>query len=117
MAITINVTDKAIAGLKPAGDQPRLEYADRRTTGLRLRVSSTGIKTFSLLRRAKHGPMERITLGRYPEIKTGKARSDALRLIGVIASGANPAEIRRAQRTEPTFGEFFTDYIECHAKL
>lgn len=115
MAQQIKFTNKAIEGLPiPAS---RAEYADTETNGLRLRVTPTGVKTFSLLRRIKNGPMERLTLGRYPDIKTEQARSKAAALIGVIAGGANPAETKRAHRGELTFADFFNDYLERHAKL
>jgi integrase len=112
----IKFTNRTIAALPtPAGG--RAEYIDTETNGLRLRVSPKGVKTFSLLRRVKNGPMERITLGRYPDIKTEEAARKAKQLNGVIAEGANPAELRRAHRGELTFAELFDEYIERHAKL
>jgi integrase len=108
-------TDKAIRDLVPT-DQ-RTEYADTEITGLRLRVSKTGIKTFSLLRRIRNGPMERLTLGRFDDIKCEQARTKATQLIGLIAGRANPAEIVRAHKGEPTFAELFAEYLERHAKL
>src|SRR5258708_4241606 len=116
MAQLLHFTDKAIKGLAPTA-HGRVEYSDDEQTGLRLRTSARGVKTFSLLRRAKNGPMERLTLGRFDDIKVEEARKKAKILIGLIAGGANPAEIRRAHRGEPTFAEFFTDYIERHARL
>jgi integrase len=115
MAITLKFTDKAIKALPVGGD--RTEYADTETTGLRLRVSKTGIKTFSLLRRIRNGPMERLTLGRFGDIKTEQARSKAVELAGKIAGRANPAELVRAHKGEPTFAELFDQYLERHAKL
>lgn len=115
MANQIKFTDKAIAALStPAA---RVEYADTETNGLRLRVSPNGIKTFSFLRRVKNGPMERITLGRFPDIKTREAGIKAKELNGAIAGGANPAELRRVHRGEITFAKLFDDYLERHAKL
>lgn len=117
MAREIKFTNKAIEAIPTPTDGKRVEYVDTETTGLRLRVTPTGMKTFSLLRRVKNGPMERLTLGRFPDIKTEQARKKADELIGVIAGGANPAEIRRAHRGEQTFSELFADYLERHAKL
>ncbi len=117
MAEQIKFTNKVIEALTPTDNDTRTEYADTAISGLRLRVSPTGVKTFSLLRRVKNGPMERITLGRFPDIKCEEAANKAKQLIGVIASGANPAELKRANRGEMTFSELFADYIERHAKL
>src|SRR5262249_13966585 len=87
------------------------------THGLRLRVSQGGVKTFSLLRRIRRGPMERVTLGRFPhELKTEEAKARAKSLNGKIADGANPAEIKRALKEEPTFAQLFAEYLERHAK-
>jgi len=117
MAQEIKFTDRTIAAL-PIPEAGRVEYADSETTGLRLRVSPSGIKTFSLLRRVKNGPMERITLGRFPDdLKTERARTEAIRLNGVIASGANPGEVKRAHKGEPTFSALFDEYMERHAKI
>lgn len=115
MAEQIKFTDKAIEAL--ATPAARVEYADTEISGLRLRVSPNGVKTFSFLRRVKNGPMERITLGRFPDIKTKEAGSKAKELNGAIASGANPAELRRVHRGEITFSKLFEDYLELHAKL
>jgi len=117
VATRIKFTDRAIAALPAPADGKRAEYADTITHGLRLRVSSNGIKTFSLLRRMKQGPMERVTLGRFDDIKTERARTDAARIIGVIAGGANRAEVKRAHKGEPTFSELFAEYLERHAKV
>jgi len=117
MANQLKFTDKAITELPTPANAARVEYADTDINGLRLRVSPKGVKTFCLLRRVKNGPMERITLGRFPDIKTEKARAEAQKLIGAIAGGANPAELRRAHRGEMTFAELFSDYLERHAKI
>jgi integrase len=112
----IKFSDRVLRALPSAPHGERVEYTDSEVTGLRLRVSSSGVKTFTLLRRTKHGPPERMTLGRFDEIKCEQARTEALKLIGRIASGANPAEVKRANKGEPTFAELFAEYIERHAK-
>jgi len=117
MAEQMKFTDKAISTLPLPGAGKRAEFADTEVSGLRIRVSSKGVKTFSLLRRVKNGAMERVTLGRYPDIKTARAQDDAKKIIGAIADGANPAEIKRAHKAEKTFSDLFLDYIERHAKL
>ena len=117
MAERLKFTDRAITALPSPDPGQRAEYADTQTDGLRLRVTSSGVKTFSLLRRIRSGPMERITLGRFPDaLKTEAARTKAAKLNGVIADGANPAEVKRAHKGEPTFAGLFAEYIERHAK-
>ena len=117
MAEHIKFTDRTIAALPNPPHGLRAEYADTETDGLRLRVTSSGVKTFSLLRRIRNGPMERVTLGRFPDAyKTESARTKAKKLNGVIADGANPAEVKRANKAEPTFADLFAEYMDRHAK-
>ncbi len=112
----IKFTDRTLRALPcpPAGE--RVEYFDSEQAGLRLRVSSSGVKTFTLYRRTKHGPPERLTLGRFDDIKCEQARTEARKLVGRIADGANPAEVKRAHKGEPTFAGLFAEYVERHAK-
>lgn len=111
----LKFTDKAVSALVPTAD--RVEYVDTEITGLRLRVTRTGVKTFSLLRRVRNGPMERLTLGRFGDIKCEQARTKAEVLAGLIAGRANPADVVRAHKGEPTFADLFGEYMTNHAKV
>lgn len=71
-------------------------------------------KTFSVLKRIPNGGMERVTLARFPAMTVEQARKKAADVLGKIATGDNPGEIRRAIREEPTFGELFTEYGKRH---
>ena len=89
----------------------RTTYHDTKIQGLQLRVSSTGIKTFSVYRRLKGGQPERMTLGRFPATTIEQARKTAAAINAEIESGANPAAVRRAIREEPTFAEIFEQFL------
>ena len=89
----------------------RAVYHDKKTTGLQIRVSSTGAKTFCIYRRVKGGQPERITLGRFPEMTIEQARKKAAEINAEIENGASPAKVRRAHREEPAFGEVFDLFI------
>lgn len=91
-------------------------YHDIKTSGLQLRISATGVKTFSVYRRIKGGSPERITLGRYPDMTIEQARREAKRIALDIADGKNPAEVKRGRKAELTFGDLFSEYLERHAK-
>ena len=86
-------------------------YHDAKTTGLQLRVSATGAKTFCIYRRIKGGQPERVTLGRFPELTVEQARRNAAEINAAIENGANPAKVKRAHREEPTFSEVFEKFI------
>ena len=90
MAIKINLTKSTIDALPLPEVGKRADYKDSKSVGLQLRVTASGIKTFSMLRRI-NGTLERITLGRFPDLSIEQARRKAA-VIGVaIVSGANPA--------------------------
>jgi integrase len=117
LADRFNFTKEKLDALK-APLSGRVAVQDAKTLGLILRVTPTGVKTFSLFRRVKGGEPFRETLGRYG--KGGISIDQARRLAGAInakaAEGVNVAEVRRAHRAERTFAELFSEYVERHAK-
>ena len=112
-----NFTKANLDALPPAARGQRLVCHDAKAKGLQMRVTSTGVKTFSVRRRTKGGQVERVTLGRYPEMSIDQARRKTAEINAAIENGANPAEVKRAHRGELTFGGLFRDYIERHAKI
>lgn len=116
MATKINFTKAAIDALPipPAGK--RDSYLDSKTAGLQIRITSSGIATFSIFRRIKGGGPERITLGRFPEITIEQARRKAAEINSDIARGLNPGEVKRGRRAELTFSDLFAEYLERHSK-
>ena len=95
----------------------RIEYHDNKTPGLKIRITSNGIKTFSVLKRVKGGSPMRSTLGRYPEVSIEQARRLSAGILAEIAEGGNPAEVKRAIKGEPTFADLFDIYYNRHAKV
>ena len=90
----------------------RVEYHDSELNGLRLRVTSSGYKSFSVV---KHRGPEfiRATIGRFPAITVDMARTKALELLGEVAvTGNNPNDTRREQEySRVTLAEALTDYL------
>ena len=97
--------------LPPAGKR-RTVY-DTKVPKLALRVTSTGTKTFYVVKRAGK-EMAWVKLGTFPDMTVEKAQAEAERILGEFASGANPAEARRAFKAEPTLTEFFAEYGTRH---
>lgn len=116
MTNKINFTKAAINVLPLPDLGKRVTYHDTKVSGLQLRVTSNGIKTFSLFRRIKSGTAERITLGRYPDMTIEQARMQAAEMNLSIANGANPAEVKRGRKAELTFSDLFSEYLERHSK-
>lgn len=124
---TIALTDRKIAGLKPAPE--RVEYFDRSMPGFGLRVSPDGRKSFVLLYRvARPSPrpgaepaghskrvLKRLTLGIYPDVGLAKARDLARAELQKATTGRDPSAERKQARQQ-TFGALAERYVERHAK-
>jgi integrase len=97
----------------PIPTERRMTYHDATTPGLSLRVGVTGVKTFTVLKRPKNGRVERISLGRYPQISIADAQERAKVIVGKQAAGESVAEQGRQIRQQKAFGEvaeaFFKD--------
>ncbi len=115
MAIKFNFTKAAIEALPIPKAGKRDDYQDIKTTGLQLRVTSNGTKTLSVLRRIK-GILERITLGRYPDLTIEQASRKAATINSDIANDLNPGEVKRGRKAELTFSALFAEYLERHSK-
>jgi integrase len=113
---TFNFTKKAIEALPLPETGRRDVYHDAKTTGLQIRVTAGGAKTFCLYRRIKGGQPERVTLGRFPDMTIEQARQKAAEINAAIEGGANPADAKRAHKAENTFADLFSEYINRHAK-
>lgn len=114
----IRFTKTALDALPPAPAGARVAYYDTQTPGLVLRVTATGVKTFSVFRRVKGGPMERITLGRFPDLPLEAARERALGTVATLAKGESAAgQVRRQRAQQVTLAEAFKDYLESKKDL
>lgn len=110
----MKLTDRTIKALKPAAR--RLDVYDDKIAGLALRVTPTGIKSWSLRYRAG-GLMPRLTLGQYPTVTLEKARKKAQEALRAVDGGANPAAEKRAKRQGDTVADLAKDYIAKYAKV
>jgi integrase len=116
-ANTINFTKSDLNKIVPP-TTGRIEYRDTKVAGLQLRVSSTGVKTFSVYRWGKAtGKPERVTIGRFPDVSVEAARAKATEIVASFAMGESPNEAKRKARAELTFANLFDLYIERHSKV
>jgi len=114
MTNVINFT-KANLDALPSPASGRAEYQDAKTPGLKIRVTQSGAKTFSVVKRVKGGQPLRVTLSRFPEMSIEQARRQAAVILAEIAEGGNPAEVKRAIKGELTFADLFDAYLKRHA--
>jgi integrase len=104
-----NFTKQAIESLSLP--DTRIEYRDDKLSELRLRVTSTGIKSFSVFKRVSGGRPVRITLGTYPGLSPVRARSLALKNLAELSDGVNPNEKRAEDAmSSVTLGQVFESY-------
>lgn len=113
----VNFTKANLDALPLPEAGQRAVFHDAKAKGLQVRVTSSGVKTFSVRRRIKGGGVERVTLGRYPEMSIEQARRQTAEVNAAVEGGANPAQVKRAHKGELSFGELFKQYIERHAKV
>ncbi len=112
MANTIKLNKSDIDALPTPADGKRDTYHFDGVPGLQLRVTSAGIKTFSVFKRVKGGRPERISLGRYPAMTPENAKREALKLIANLVNGVSGATAIRAGKQETTLGDLFKDFLE-----
>ena len=111
-----NFTKAALQAL-PTPATGRAEYFDVKEHGLALRVTSNGVKTFSVLKRVKGGKLSRQTLGRLSDLTVEQARRMAHDVTGQLAIGVDLAQQRKIAAGVPQFSELFNDYLLRHSKI
>lgn len=94
----IALTDRFVAGAKvPSGK--RVDYFDEKTTGLSLRVSDGGNKSWAcLFTSPKDGRRARVTLGTYPATSLARARTLALEARGHVEAKLDPRDVFASQQ-------------------
>jgi integrase len=108
------LTDALIRGLRPSAG--RLEIADAACRGLWLRVTATGAKSFAFRYRERGARrVERLTLGKYPDVSLRDARARADKLRAQIAAGKNPSAHRR-EASARSFAALAERYLTEHAR-
>lgn len=110
-----NLNTRAVVAIKPPNNG-QIDYWDTSITGLVLRVSSGGKKSWGIIYRNAEGTRKRHSLGVYPSMKVGDARQKALDEFGRISKGLDPANEKKAERKAGTFSELSDLYLEKYAK-
>jgi integrase len=95
------LTDRAVAAAKAEQNQ-RLEIWDSRQSGLCLRVTDKGVKTWVFRYRSEDGRQPRFTIGKLPAVTLKDARDRAADLARQVAKGGDPATDRRKARVFAT---------------
>lgn len=94
----------------------QLDIYDGKKTGLILRVSESGRKSWNVFYRHQ-GRNRRMTLGKYPDISLADARRLAGKHLSAAAvHGKDPAAEKQSSRDADTFGALADTYLEQWAK-
>jgi len=108
-------TKTSLARLPSPAAGVRATFYDQDVSKLAIRVTSTGTKTFYVIKRV--GPdMVWFKLGSFPEMTVEQARLAADVALGGFAGKENPAEVRRSIKGMPTVSEFFIEYGKRHGQ-
>ena len=108
------LTDRHIRTLNPT--ERRVDHFDRTVTGLALRLSVSGRKTWCVFFRVNRR-LRRMTLGHYPAVTLHAARTKARQVVAEVAlHGTDPAAHRLDTRHGPTVADLADEYLTRHAK-
>ena len=88
----VALTDRFAAGVKQPSGQA--DYFDSKLTGLVLRVSESGVKSWCLFYTSpRDGKRARVALGRYPQTTLADARAHALEFKSHLDQGVDPRDV------------------------
>lgn len=97
----------------PLPEKGRVDYYDFEHPKLTCRVSHTGLKTFVVIKKNESGKVQRLTLGRFPDISVKRAQQLAVENLDMMARGLNPIETKKEKRRQSIkLGELLEQYIE-----
>jgi integrase len=107
------LTDLGIRALPPPSQGNRIFY-DSTVTGLGIRVTANGARSFILNYRTRLGRERRFTLGAFPDWTIGAARAEAIELKRRVDRGGDPLGEIKAQREAPTVADLCARFEAEH---
>lgn len=115
--ITKSFVDRVSTPCLQDGKYTQVFYRDSAVPGFGLRVNSGGSKSFIVETRINN-KVKRITLGRYGKLTVEQARREAMKILGMVATGKDPAAEKKAKRAKKvTLQEAFDDYLLARKDL
>jgi len=106
-----NFTVKQLDALKLPEKDKRVIYYDSNVRGLALRLTSTGTKTFLIIKRVNSKKVYS-TLGHYPDMTITQARKKARTVLNIMSDGVNPNEKSLEKELKKiTLKQVLDDYI------
>ena len=90
---------------------------DNEVSGFGLKVTPKGRKVYLVQYRlgGRKGRTRRVTIGQHGVFTPDEARTEAKRLLGLVAAGIDPAETRDKAKAEKTVGVLLEQFLVEHA--
>ncbi len=112
---TGHISKRSVDARKPESKDSYLW--DDELSGFGLKVTPAGLKVYRVQNRlgGRKGRVRRVTIGVHGRVTPEQARVEAKRLLGMVASGDDPAEQRRDSKSQPTLGELFEVVLSEYA--
>lgn len=110
----MKLTKQMIAALKP--EEKDIVVWDESMPGFGVRVKPSGVRSFILQYRNRHGRSKRLTLGRIGELTLDQARREAGKLKGGVSLGDDPAQDRVEARAGDTVRDLGERYMTEHCQ-
>jgi len=85
----------------PVPESGRAEYLDTKQQKLRLRVTTTGAKSFAVVKKVNDKP-KRVTIGKWPEVSIAKDREAAINILDEMRQGIDPTARKHKKALEST---------------
>ncbi len=111
----IHFTNTSVRALENKDRKQGVTYSDDEIKGFVVMVFPSGSKTFYYVKRIT-GRVEKIKIGRFPDLSVDNARKEATKLSAAVAEGENPQDAKRSFNKEITFRELHTWFIDTYAK-
>lgn len=111
---SIKFTHKALHKLETPAKGKRGVYFDTEVKNLNIIITDTGSKYF-YVRKVIDGRSRRVRLGAFSDLSVENARNKAMEIKSAIAKGEDPYEVHQRRKSEPTFTEFFEEYMQRHS--
>ncbi len=108
------LTPAILAKLTPPTTGQRTVH-DKSFPGLALRITANGVRSWVVFAKLRHGPLQLVTLGRWPYIDLHTARILAGEAARALANGVNVNAEKRAARLAPV--DTITNVARASASL
>ena len=111
-----NFTNKELDNIPQVAKGSRVSYFDTKVSGLSLRVTYTGIKSF-VIRQRINGKRIADTLGHYPDMTIAQARNAARLSLNALSVGINPNDEKLSKKIKSiTLKQVMESYASSRKK-